>query len=146
MAFLKYAHDQERFLHLCDENFFQFIRQQINLQFLSIKVLDQRLLHDSLFLEFLDRVVDAILVRETVKHLNLIVNIEAESRDGLNVLFYNCLIRLNNLPLILNGIPIDNVLGDLRVTDDSVFGARDNAIRLRADKNTRNNCLPNLIE
>lgn len=139
MAFLNHAHDIKYFElknHVLSPQFddlFQFLGQQKNLQFLSIIQSNQEP-HFTVFLEFLDKMIDAILVRKTVKHINLIVNINVESKASFKVMFYNIFYKLCNLPLTLNGISIENVLRDLKKIDDIVFGAEGNAIKLEADK------------
>ena len=116
--------------HHFDDYFFQFIRKQSKLQFLSINALFCKTMQESLFLDFLDKTVDAILVRRTLEHINLMVNIKIVSKVRFNVMFYNILFKMSNLPLTLNGIPIKNILHDLMEMDDIVFDEEDNVIEL----------------
>lgn len=125
---LKYAQGIKHFklyndaqLPHIDRNVIQFIKQQNKLQSLSIIISPLRRIDASMFLAYLDRIIDAILVRRTVTQLILIVEVEVKLKDEFSQSFYKSLVKLENLDLNLNGIPIRNVLRDLSVIDDSMF-------------------------
>ena len=126
MHFLKHAHGIKKFECFgdfssdFDENVLQFIKQQTKLQFLFIGGMSEPL-KDSIFIAHLNGIVDAILVSKTIKRLNLSVEIKVLKKSEFSRLFYKCLFKLKYLPLILNGIPIVNVLRDLGEMDDDIF-------------------------
>ena len=126
MEFLKNAHDIKYFeleydliSNYVDKNLIQFIQRQTNLQFVSITLLGY--LKTSVFATYLNRIVDAILVLKTVKQLNLLVDVQVQSKIKFTQSFYKSLVKLGNLDLTLNGIPIKNVLRDIRKINDCFF-------------------------
>ena len=128
LGFLDYAHGIKYFefhdyflTENVNPNLIQFIERQTNLQSFTFMTSYLHSEDQNIYLQYLDKIVDAILVRKTVKELNLNVKIEITSKIEFTQSFYECLSKLENLDLTLNGVPIKKVLRDLRVFDDSVF-------------------------
>ena len=122
--FLEYAHDIQYFEFTCesvesqyDENFVSFIENQTKLEFLTFNV-EKKVYLGAFFLSYIRKIIKAILVQKSVKHVNLNVHILVSSKIVFLESFHECLLELEGHDLMLNGIPLQNVLRDIRLIDD----------------------------
>ena len=138
LKFMKYAHGIKYFEivdHLItrvDLNLIRFIKGQTNLQSFTFITSYFHLNEDeNVILKYLNKIVDAILVKKTVQRFNFNANVEITLKIQFTQSFYKCLLKLENLDLYFNGVPIKNVLRDLRVNDDSVFHFDEDVLTLK---------------
>ena len=133
MEFLNHTKGLKHFAFCCDftgtsdQFLIHFIKREKQLESLSISLfLSSRNLRvenmSTLFLTYLDQMSDAILVQKSVKEVILNLNhIRIRNKHEFSTSFYKTLSKLGGLDLTFNGVPIKNVLRDLRVIDDDVF-------------------------
>lgn len=119
MKYFKHAHNIKYFEYYdrafplrIDENFISFIERQTTLQFLSVYLMKINYIADESFLTYLNQIVEAILVRKTVKHLTLNVDIQVIQKYEFTASFYNALSKLENLALITDRECITGFEGD----------------------------------